>query len=123
MLSITSGMFIPVEGRYRIVLDLQLNPESPVEEVDVKVPGTNIYISVGISQPFQVQPEPQVKGYIRVSTKMQTEGYHASLKTQKHLIQEYCVKEGLVLDRIYEDVASGKDLVRQGLQALLGELS
>jgi DNA invertase Pin-like site-specific DNA recombinase len=58
-------------------------------------------------------------GYIRVSTIDQAE-YGWGLKVQKEQIQDYCLKNKLELERIYEDDGySGSDANRPDLQELL----
>ncbi len=57
-------------------------------------------------------------GYVRVSTEEQ--GQHGvSLSAQKERVAAYCQSRDWNLLRVYEDVASGKDRKRRGLQRLL----
>lgn len=59
-------------------------------------------------------------GYARVSTEEQ--GQHGvSLAAQKERIAAYCTSRDWNLLRVYEDVASGKDRKRRGLQRLLDD--
>jgi DNA invertase Pin-like site-specific DNA recombinase len=56
-----------------------------------------------------------VIGYARVSTEEQgAEG--AGLEAQRAAIRAECDRRGWILDRIEEDVLSGKSLKRPGLQ-------
>lgn len=60
-------------------------------------------------------------GYVRVSTKEQTEGY--GLPMQKAAIKSFCKANGHELVAIYEDAGlSGKRMDRPGLQEMLANL-
>ena len=62
-----------------------------------------------------------VIGYIRVSTDQQgLEG--VSLEAQRSKIAAYCALYGYELTGIHEDVVSGKNMKREGLQAALRDL-
>lgn len=72
---------------------------------------------------FPIQVKMSAIGYIRVSTAIQAEeGF--SLNNQEKLIKEYCDKEKLELEKIYEDRGiSGKSIVgRPGMMDLLRNL-
>ena len=60
------------------------------------------------------------RGYVRISTELQTDGF--SIDTQKQRIGDYCRLKNLNLVKIYEDVASGGTMDRPGLNELKKEL-
>src|SRR4051812_8098381 len=71
---------------------------------------------------IQAMKPIEVIGYIRVSTEEQASGGF-SLEAQEKKIRGYCELYDLDLVRIESDPgASGKDLNRPGIQAVLGEL-
>ncbi len=56
--------------------------------------------------------------YARVSTKKQAK----DLENQIQFIKNYCFQNGIVLNAIYEDIASGMQFKRKKLRSLLKEL-
>lgn len=61
------------------------------------------------------------RGYCRVSTTKQGDD-GVSLDTQKKLIMNYCQNNGIHLEKLYEDVLSGKDMNRPQLKSLLNDI-
>jgi DNA invertase Pin-like site-specific DNA recombinase len=69
----------------------------------------------------EITSQRRAVGYIRVSTEDQArEGI--SLDAQQGRIVAYCTAKGWNLLRVYRDEASGKDLHRPGIQALIRDL-
>ena len=64
---------------------------------------------------------PIARGYCRVSTTKQGED-GISLDTQKKRIQDYCANNFIQLEKVYEDVLSGKDMNRPQLVSLLNDI-
>lgn len=68
-----------------------------------------------------VRTGTKVIGYVRVSTREQGDS-GLGLAAQRAAITAECTRRGWVLERIYEDVASGKDTDRPGLASALAAL-
>lgn len=68
-----------------------------------------------------VKTGTRVIGYVRVSTREQGES-GLGMAAQRSAIEAECTRRGWVLERVYEDVASGKDTRREGLAAALAAL-
>jgi DNA invertase Pin-like site-specific DNA recombinase len=68
-----------------------------------------------------VKTGTKVIGYIRVSTREQGDS-GLGLAAQRAVIEFQCRMRGWVLERIYEDIASGKDTDRPALTAALAVL-
>lgn len=69
-----------------------------------------------------VRTGTKVVGYIRVSTREQGDS-GLGMAAQRTAIETECARRGWQLERVYEDVASGKDTARPGLAAALSGLA
>lgn len=71
---------------------------------------------------MQEQGRTQVLAYLRVSTQEQGDSL-LGLKAQRQVIEQACAARGWTLVGVEQDIASGKDLHRPGLERALDRVS